>query len=155
MSAEHLANLLRESPLFSGLEEREVRRLLELSHQVRCQPGEVIVAQGSAGDSLYLLFEGQLEVAAVGEKGRIIHLATLDQPGAFFGEVSLVDHGPRSATVRALTAAGLLRVSLEALERFFIEFEDTQVMVLRNLAKVLAQRLRASNVVLGSIAMGG
>ncbi len=149
---EHLAALLRESPLFSGLEDREARRLVDLAHQLRFEPGETIVAQGSAGDSLFLLCEGTLEVSAVGEKGRVVPLATLDQPGTFFGEVSLVDHGPRSATVRAGAGAVVLRVSLEALERFFMEFEDTQVMVLRNLAKVLAQRLRHSNVILSSMA---
>lgn len=147
---EHLTALLRESPLFVGLEGREVDRLVELSHQLRFQPGEIIVAQGSAGDSLFLLCEGALQVSAEGEKGRAIALAVLDQPGAFFGEVSLVDHGPRSATVRAASEAVVLRVSLEALESFFMEFEETQVTVLRNLAKVLAQRLRHSNVMLSS-----
>jgi CRP-like cAMP-binding protein len=148
---EQIAALLRESPLFAGLEEKEIRRLVELSHLSRFQPGEVIVAQGSAGDSLFLLCEGALQVSAEGEKGRSIALATLDQPGAFFGEVSLVDHGPRSATVKAASSALVLKVSLEALERFFMEFEDTQVTVLRNLSKVLAQRLRHSNVVLSTI----
>lgn len=148
---QHIAALLGESPLFSGLEEREVRRLVALSHQLRFQPGETIVAQGSIGDSLFLLCEGSLQVSAEGEKGRTITLATLDQPGAFFGEVSLVDHGPRSATVRAASEAVVLRISLEALERFFMEFANTQVTVLHNLAKVLAQRLRHSNVVLSSI----
>lgn len=148
---EKIAALLWESPLFSGLEEKEIQRLVELSHLRRFQLGEIIVAQGSAGDSLFLLCEGSLQVSAEGEKGRAITLATLDQPGAFFGEVSLVDHGPRSATVRAASEAAVLRVSLEALERFYMEFEGTQVMVLRNLAKVLAQRLRHSNVMLSSI----
>ncbi|MCC7261652.1 MAG: cyclic nucleotide-binding domain-containing protein [Candidatus Latescibacteria bacterium] len=152
---EHLAVLLWESPLFSGLEDREVRRLVDLSRQLNFNPGDIIVAQGSAGDSLYLLHSGELEVSAMGEKGRIVPLATLDEPGAFFGEVSLVDHGPRSATVRALTDAVVLRITLEAFERFFIEFEDAQVMVLRNLARVLAQRLRHSNVVIGSISLAG
>ncbi|MBM3278950.1 MAG: hypothetical protein FJY95_12840 [Candidatus Handelsmanbacteria bacterium] len=59
-----------------------------------------------------------------------------------------MNHGPRSAMVRAASEAMVLRVSLEALESFFMEFEDTQVMVLRNLTKVLAQSLRHSTVVL-------
>lgn len=151
IKTDKIAALLRESPLFAGLEEKEVHRLVDLSQLHHCQPGETIVAQGSVGDSLFLLCAGTLRVSAEGEKGRAIALATLDEPGIFFGEVSLVDHGPRSATVKAAGEAVVLKVSLEVLERFFMEFEDTQVMVLRNLAKVLAQRLRHSNILLSTI----
>ncbi|MBM3278951.1 MAG: hypothetical protein FJY95_12845 [Candidatus Handelsmanbacteria bacterium] len=69
---EQFAVLLREAPLFSGLEEREARRLVSLAHQLRFKLGEGIVAQGSAGDSHFLLCEGKLEVSAVGVKGGII-----------------------------------------------------------------------------------
>ncbi|MBI2501859.1 MAG: cyclic nucleotide-binding domain-containing protein [Candidatus Latescibacteria bacterium] len=100
---DHVAVLLRQSPLFAGLEEKEVRRLVDLSQLQRFRSGETIVAQGSVGDSLFLLCEGALQVSAEGEKGRAVALATLDVPGTFFGEVSLVDHGPRSATVQAAT----------------------------------------------------
>ena len=148
---EKLALLLRESPLFAGLEEKEIRRLVELAQLQRFHSGAVIVAQGSAGEALYLLCEGSLKVSALGEKDRVVSLATLNEPGTFFGEVSLVDPGPRSATVKAQSEAVVLKVELTALERFFIEFADTQAIVMRNLAKVLAQRLRSTNVAISSI----
>ena len=148
---EKFALLLRESPLFAGLEDQEIRSLVELAQVQRFEAGAAIVSQGSAGDALYLLCEGTLRVSALGEKGRVVNLAVLDEPGTFFGEVSLVDHGPRSATVAAQSAAVVLKVELAAMERFFVEFGDTQVVIMRNLARVLAQRLRQSNSVLGSI----
>lgn len=151
MGPDTLAVLLRQSPLFTGLEDEEIGRLIELSQVQEFAAGATIVAQGSAGDSLFLLAAGTLRVCAEGKAGRAITLATLKEQGAFFGEVAIVDPGPRSATVKADSDAMLLKVSLEALEQFFEEFKDTRVVVLRNLARVLAQRLRQANVLIGSI----
>ena len=88
----------------------------------------------------------------VGTGGRDITLAQVNSQGAFWGEVALADPGPRSATVRADGESVLLMLSLEALEVFFGEFADAQVVILRNIARVLAQRLRESNVLVASIA---
>jgi len=79
-------------------------------------------------------------------------LAQVHSQGAFFGEIALADPGPRSATVRADGDSVLLMLSLEALEAFFGEFADAEVVILRNIARVLAQRLRESNVLVASIA---
>jgi len=79
-------------------------------------------------------------------------LAQVNSQGVFFGEVALAEPGPRSATVRADGESVLLMLSLEALEVFFGEFADAQVVILRNIARVLAQRLRESNVLVASIA---
>lgn len=152
MGAAGPAALLRQSPLFTGLEDEEVSRLLELARVEEFSAGATIVAQGSAGDSLFLLCSGALRVCARGERGRSVTLATLAEPGAFFGEVAIVDPGPRSATVKAEADAVVLVISLEALEQFFEEFKDTRVVVLRNLARVLAQRLRQTNALFGATA---
>ncbi len=148
----NIAALLRQSSLFTGLEDEEVGRLLELAQVQKFAAGETIVAQGSAGDSLFLLGSGALRVCAEGEGGRSVTLATLAERGAFIGEVAIVDPGPRSATVKAESDAVVLKLSLEALEQFFEEFKETRVVILRNLARVLAQRLRQTNALLGSIA---
>ena len=79
-------------------------------------------------------------------------LAQVNSQGVFFGEVALAEPGPRSATVRADGESVLLMLSLEAFEVFFGEFADAQVVILRNIARVSAQRLRESNVLVASIA---
>ena len=137
---------LEESPLFVGLEEREIERLIELAEVREFEEGEVVVVEGSAGDSLFLLQSGELEVSASGPSGEEISLATLDERGAFFGEIALVDPGPRSATVKAKSKATLLEIGLEAMETFFEEFPGARVVILRNIARVLARRLRETNV---------
>ena len=135
-----------ESPLFTGLEKAEIDRLIELAEVQQYGPGQVIVAEGSEGDAIFLLYEGEISVSTEDKGGRPVTLATLREQGVFFGEVAMVDPGPRSATVSATTEAVLLRLSLANLEKFCGEFPDAQVHLLRNIARVLARRLRDSNV---------
>ena len=144
--------LLRDSPLFRSLEGAEINRLVELSEIQEYSPGETVVVEGSMGDAIFLLYDGELSVHTLDTGGRDITLAQVNSQGAFFGEVALADPGPRSATVRADGESVLLMLSLEALEAFFCEFADAQVVILRNIARVLAQRLRESNVLVASIA---
>jgi CRP-like cAMP-binding protein len=142
---------LSESPLFNGLGADEINRLVELSEIQEYGEGDTIVAEGSMGDAIFMLYDGELSVHTKDEGGRDITLATMANSGAFFGEIALADPGPRSATVRADDASVLLMLTLEALESFFGEFADAQVVILRNIARVLAQRLRDSNALVASI----
>jgi hypothetical protein len=84
--------------------------------------------------------------------GRDITLAKVNSQEAVFGEVFLADSGPNSATVRADGESVLLMLSLEVLKTFFGGFADAQAVILRNIARVSAQRLRESNVLVASIA---
>ncbi len=72
------------------------------------QDGEIIVRQGEEGHCMYVVQEGQVEVLKENDGGQV-HLGTLSA-GDFFGEMALVDHEVRSATVRAMGAARVLTV---------------------------------------------
>jgi cAMP-dependent protein kinase regulator len=77
--------------------------------------GEVIVRQGEVGDCMYVIQEGQVEVLAE-RGGEELHLNTLDA-GEFFGEMALVEHEVRAATVRAKGAARVLTVDKKSFLR--------------------------------------
>jgi|AP95_1055475.scaffolds.fasta_scaffold30120_1 CRP-like cAMP-binding protein len=143
-------SFLGESSLFSGLGESEINRLMEIAQVQEFKSGDTIVEQGTDGDAVYLLCEGSVTVSAAGRSGDEIRLATLSERGAFFGEVTVVDPGPRSATVRAETDAVLVKVTVAGLEQFFEELKEAEPVVLRNIARVLAGRLRDSNLLLGA-----
>jgi len=145
------AAFLSESPLFDKLGKEEIDGLMERAEIHEFDAGQVVVEEGTMGDAIFLLYDGGLSVHTKDEKGGDIVLAKLRDRGTFFGEIALADPGPRSATVRADTGAVLLKLSLEALNAFFVEFSDAQVVVLRNIARVLAQRLRDSNVLVSSL----
>lgn len=100
------ATWLASVPFFDGFSEHDLDRVVELSHQMEATPGTVLVDQGDAGDHCYLIVDGQASVYVRRE-----HVAT-SGPGSMVGEMSLIDHRPRTATVVADTDMVLLRFGI-------------------------------------------
>ncbi len=96
--------LLEKVPLFRGLGRKHLERVGRLADEVDVRTGRWLVTAGERGHQLFVIVEGQA-VARVG-RGRTVRLG----PGDFFGEMSLVDGGPCSATVEAATDMRLLVV---------------------------------------------
>jgi CRP/FNR family cyclic AMP-dependent transcriptional regulator len=86
---------LRRVPLFSGLDKKELESLGKLIKEQQYGAGATIVKSGAGGHGLYIIKEGKVSVV---RDGQIV--ATLG-PGQFFGEISVLDGGPRTADVRA------------------------------------------------------
>ena len=104
---------LAQVPLFAGMPPRFLRRLGDKTDEQRFMEGATIVRQGDPGDTFYVIIEGEAKVRDRGGKtlSRLI-------PGDFFGEISLMDGGPRTATVVAetnLTALALSRKDFGAM----------------------------------------
>jgi CRP/FNR family cyclic AMP-dependent transcriptional regulator len=89
------AESLRRVPLFAGLDRKELEMLSKLVKEQRYPAGTTIVKAGAGGHGLYIIKEGAIEVIRDGHK-----VAALG-PGQFFGEISVLDGGPRTADVRA------------------------------------------------------
>ena len=88
---------LRRVPLFAGLDRKELELLAKLAKEQRYEPGATIVKTGAGGHGLYVIKEGNVSVVRDGKK-----VASMG-PGQFFGEISVLDGGPRTADVRADT----------------------------------------------------
>jgi CRP/FNR family cyclic AMP-dependent transcriptional regulator len=115
----------------ADLERRLTRRVVAA--------GEPVFWFGDAGDTLYVIDSGQAEVTAPDTDGRHVLLDTLG-PGEIFGELSMLDGGPRSATVRALTDCALIGLHRDAFHAFLRARPDVAIDVLQ----VLGARQRAS-----------
>jgi hypothetical protein len=125
-------------PLFRGLSPDELRSLTQSMTQREFAPGTEIVRQGEEGLSLYIVLSGEVRVQRAGPGGDL-DLASIG-PGGFFGEMTLLDGEPRSATVRAVTpvrCALLPRWGLEATIR-------QNPSVAMEMLAVLSRRLRAT-----------
>jgi CRP-like cAMP-binding protein len=90
------AELLRRVPLFSDLDDRELERIASEFSERTFAEGQTIMAEGAEGMTFFVLEEGQVGVVAQGKE-----VARLG-PGDHFGEIALVDKGPRTATITAL-----------------------------------------------------
>jgi CRP-like cAMP-binding protein len=88
---------LKGVPLFSGVRDRELKRLANVMRESRFNEGDVIATEGRSGIGFFLIEEGN---ATVSIDGKIVR--TLG-PGEYFGEIALIDSGPRSATIVAST----------------------------------------------------
>ena len=95
---EHLASV----PLFSACSKKELQLVARRAEDVTVEPGKVLVREGAAGAEFFVIVEGTAEVSRHGNK-----VAELG-PGAFFGDLALLDKAPRNATVVAETPMRLL-----------------------------------------------
>jgi CRP-like cAMP-binding protein len=143
------AEVLRRSPLFEMLSDPEITVLAALSRPRRFAAGEVIFSEGDAGDSLFILERGEVEVVTRVDGGGESVLAALAPP-AGFGEMSLVDREVRSATVRARTECAALQLTAENFTAFRKRSRDGFTLFLVNVARVLSSRLRETNKKLAS-----
>lgn len=130
--------IIRKVPLFAGLTPQQAERLYASGRTLTVAPGEFIIREGEPGDSLFIVLEGELEVTKR-DGERDIRLA-VRRPGEFLGEMSLLEHSPRTASVRALSAGRLLSIGPEA----FREVLESSPAVATAVLRTVAGRLRST-----------
>ena len=134
---------LTHIPLFARLDPAGQAALAPLLTVESVKAGEPVFWFGDHGDTMYVVDSGRAEVTAPDAEGGHVLLDTLG-PGGVFGELSLLDGGPRSATVRALTDCRLLALSRAAFHTFLRQRPDVAIEVLQ----VMGARQRASTAVI-------
>jgi CRP/FNR family cyclic AMP-dependent transcriptional regulator len=140
--------VLRNLPLFSGLDDVELDKLSKVASRKRVERGASVVRAGEVTDSLYILLSGRAKVTNTDEEGREIILAWLG-PSEFFGEMGLLDGSPRSANVVAAEACELMFLSKDAFQRCL----QDNFQVAQKLMKILVQRLREADRKIESLAL--
>jgi len=131
---------LVQLPLFSELDASDLDALERTAHRERFKPGEVIFSQGDQGAKLYLIESGVVKIVVTHETGQHATLVLL-HPGEFFGELSLLDGEPRSATATAQEPTVTLVVGQDDFSQFLNQRPSACLAVLR----VLSRRLRRTN----------
>ncbi len=105
MAGNEVAERLASVPLFTGCSKKELQTIARAVREIEHDVGTVIAAEGEPGAGLFVIDEGQADVTIGGKK--VNHLAA----GDFFGEMALLDGGPRTATVVGSTDVKLLALS--------------------------------------------
>ncbi len=128
------ADALSQVPLFSGLTRRHLNQLADATDEVRFRPGATVIREGDLGETLFVILEGQAEVTRGGRTLRRLG------PGDFFGEISLVDRGPRSASVAAETPL----VTVRLFRRAFVKLARSEPSLVAKVLATLAGRVRSA-----------
>jgi len=104
-------NLLRGHPVFSSLTEEEIAHLLrdEISQEHVYSQDMVILKEGDVSESVFLISSGSVQVVLWGTSGPLMPLAVL-QAGEIFGEMAVLEHRPRTATVVSREQCVLLEI---------------------------------------------
>lgn len=125
-------DLLKGVPLFDGLTQRERISVAGAGKEVRFPAGKDIVEEGSAGMGFHLILEGEAKVTVRGKTRAKIG------PGAYFGEISLLDRGPRTATVTAVTPV----TTLSLVSWNFLPLIDEYPSIAKKMLVELCGRIR-------------
>jgi CRP-like cAMP-binding protein len=139
-------HVLRQAPLFSGLDDESAGALEGSMSASSLKRGEVLFNEGDDGNQLYVVTEGKVKLGRTSPDGRENLLAILG-PGQMFGELSFFDPGPRSATATAVTDVELMSLGHEALSPVLATHTDVALALLHQ----LAGRLRRTNEVVGDL----
>jgi CRP/FNR family transcriptional regulator, cyclic AMP receptor protein len=123
---------LRRAPLFAGLSTKELEQLARHSEDVEVPAGKVLAREGDIGHEFFVVLEGEAEFTRHGEP------IDMPQPGAFFGEISLLEHTRRMATVTAATPLRFFVLTEREFRALVDENPEIELKVLRAAAKRLA-----------------
>jgi len=134
--------------LFEGLDDSELAKVAQICTEKRFSKGQIITQEGAAGDELYIITEGFVEIVLGGRPTSAARVVVNLGEGQIIGEMSLLDQGPRSATVRAASDPTIVQ-AIPRREFDHLCQEDTRLgyIVMRNLAADLSFKLRHRNLV--------
>jgi CRP-like cAMP-binding protein len=131
------ADALADVPLFSGLSRRHLKHVAALTQEEEFDEGDVLTEEGDEGDTFYVLLQGEAKVERGGRRvARLI-------PGDFFGEIALIDSGPRTASVVAETPVLTLTIHRKRFQKMLEEDPSIVVQMLEELAKRLRNQQRS------------
>jgi len=137
------ARALRRIRILGAMSDEQLERFAQFVEVERVPQWSVIVKQGDPGDAMYFILEGELRVR-INVLGKETILTTLGV-GEMFGDISLFDHGPRSADVVANHDSVLVKITSSAFDRLAKEAPDLATPLLRAIGKTLTARIRADN----------
>ena len=135
--------LMAATPMFQGVPDSQLDALARQARMLKLVPREVLFGKGDPGDSMYLVVSGRVRVGVVSVEGREVTYALIG-PGQMFGEIAILDGGPRSADATAAESSELLVIERRDILAFIRANGDYGL----RLIEMLCARLRHANELL-------
>lgn len=143
ITLEQIITFLLDAPMFAGLDPHELSEIVHILQVQRVRPGVAIFREGDAGDAWYVVFDGEADVHKSNDFLPNQQIAILG-PRSVFGEMAMLDHSPRSASVVARTECTVLKFPRSAFEELLEQGNLAAYKLVYEIAKVLTSRARAT-----------
>ncbi len=134
---------LKRVPLFTDMSEYDLHQIDQITVERRYGKGEVIIEENTAAERFFIIFRGKIEITKKFEDGEQFVLG-VHSDGEFFGEMAILDEGPRSATARALESTTVLEISRTDFEKLLYTAPVLAFTIMRE----LSSRLRDTGALL-------
>jgi CRP/FNR family transcriptional regulator, cyclic AMP receptor protein len=152
--AAETADFIKTVRLFREFHEPELLALTGRLREKRLRKGQVLFREGEQGEELFLVRDGAILVSKA-VTGKVEQVLARFGPGDFFGEMSLFDHSPRSATIQAETDCMLLALDRENLNGLIQVNPRAAAAFFHGLVQVFIERLRTSGELVAEITRWG
>lgn len=139
-----LIKLLKDIPLFSVLDKRELKTVASLMYERGFEKGEFMFETGQPGAAMFVILDGEVKIVREANDGALVELATLGK-GDFLGELALLDSSPRSASALANERTKAMAIFREDLNKLLDTHPVLGGKVMKELAITIGKRLKATN----------
>ena len=142
----NIAEVLRKCDLSSGLTDSEVEQLASVFHPRHAERDKVIFKEGDPGNDIYIISRGRfaVKIFSYAQPGEMEKITTL-KDNDIYGEFSIIDGSPRSASIVAEEDSDFIFSERETFQRFLEDNEHIGFIIMRNVAKILTAKLRRMN----------
>jgi CRP/FNR family transcriptional regulator len=148
------ADFLKTVRLFREFHPPELVAVTEILKERKLRKGQILFREGDQGEEMFLVREGAILVSKA-VTGKVEQVLARFGPGDFFGEMSLFDRAPRSATIQADTDAALLVLDRQALQQMIEQSPRAAAAFFYALVQVFIERLRASGDLVAEVTRWG
>jgi CRP/FNR family transcriptional regulator, cyclic AMP receptor protein len=145
------AERLQTAPVLAGLSQEVLTYLASALPVLMLKAGDCVFLEGDPAREMFILVDGELEILKKSRRGKEARVAILG-PGDAFGEMSVLDLQPRSATVRAVSPVRVVRMSTEELDALYRRDLKAYSMLVLNIARDLSRRLRVADGLVAQLA---
>lgn len=140
LSLQVQAQVIDDCPLFKGLSTWSIKKTILASEVQYYSAGQHIIEQGSIGDEMYVILEGDVDVKVTQDNGSVATVNKISE-GGLFGEIALVSKVPRTASVVASTDSRMLSLKWESIERLSRFHTRIAIKLFHNLASIVGKKL--------------
>ncbi len=137
--------------LFGGLSSEALSFLDSRMTPASVAPGDVVFREGDCGRELYVVLSGEMEVLKHSERHHADARVAMLGPGDWFGEMGVISLQQHCATVRAVSASVLLKISAATIDELYRHDLKAYVLFVLNIARELSRRLRVADAILADL----